>query len=155
MNKIQIYCDGGCQNNGQENNVGGWGVVMIFNSHIKQFWGWTIDTTNQQMELQACIQALKKLKTDEYKVEIYSDSAYLINAFNKKWLDKWESNDWRTYDKKPVKNKKLWQELIVLNELYDIEFYHVQGHNGNRYNEQADSLVQKAINFGYKELFAR
>lgn len=142
---IKIYTDGSCSKNGDPNNSGGWGVVMIFGSYIKRFSGTTKSTTNLRMELQACIEGLKRIKTGKYQIQVFSDAKYLIDCFNDNWYKKWQSNNWRTQRKEAVKNKDLWIELIKLYELYRISFHYIKGHSGNKYNEEADQLAKQAM----------
>jgi len=143
MDKIIIYCDGSCLNNQSEVNFGGWGAVIQFKDQIKEIYGGEKNTTNQRMELLSCIKALELLKSNKYIVEVYSDSAYLINCMQQGWYKKWQSNGWRNSQKKPVENKDLWEQLIVLIEGFNINFNKIKGHSGNNLNEKVDQLAQK------------
>lgn len=143
--KVVIYSDGGCSNNHSKENIGGWGAVLIFNDKTKEIYGSAINTTNNVMELTACIKALNILKTDKYPVELYTDSAYIVNCFSEKWYVKWQKNNWINSKKEPVSNKELWEELIQLSEKYNVKFIKVKGHSGVELNERADALVQKGI----------
>ena len=96
------------------------------------------------MELTAVIEALKLLKFP-CKVKLYSDSAYVVNAFLQNWVINWQRNNWKTADKKEVKNKELWQELVELTNIHDITFIKVKGHSDNEYNNRCDELARKAI----------
>jgi ribonuclease HI len=100
-------------------------------------------TTNNKMELTAPIEALKLLK-EPCKVKLYSDSAYLINCFKEKWHVGWERNGWVNSKKEPVANKELWQELLRLSRIHDIEWLKVKGHAGDRWNERCDELARAA-----------
>jgi ribonuclease HI len=97
------------------------------------------------MELQAVIEALKLLK-EECSIEIYSDSAYVVNAFDKGWINNWIKNGWKTSGKDPVKNKELWQELYELTKIHDVKFVKVKGHSDNEFNNRCDELARNAIN---------
>ena len=129
MKKVEIYSDGACQNNQQDENVGGWGALLIYKGTEKEISGGTYNTTNNIMELTAMIEGLKQLKETKLHVEIYSDSAYIVNAFHERWIDRWRLNGWKTSQKKPVENKELWEELIGLVEKFTkVDFYKVKGH---------------------------
>lgn len=129
MKKVELYSDGACQNNQQAENVGGWGALLIYNGVEKEVFGGTTNTTNNIMELTGMIEGLKQLKETDLLVEIYSDSAYIINAFQERWVDRWRLNGWKTSQKKPVENRELWEELIELVEQFkQVDFYKVKGH---------------------------
>lgn len=138
---MEIYTDGACSNNP---GPGGWGAVLLWNSHEKEISGSSQWTTNQRMELEAAVQALKTLKYP-CKVKLYSDSAYLVNAFNQKWYEKWQKNNWKTSSNKKVDNQDLWKELIKLSKVHQIEWIKVKGHSGDKYNERSDELARAAI----------
>ena len=114
MKKIIIYTDGACSGNP---GPGGWGAVLFSGEHKKEISGAEEHTTNQRMELKAVVEALKALKVKDWDVEVYSDSAYLVNAFTQNWLKKWQQNGWRNSRKEPVANQDLWQELLQLTSL--------------------------------------
>lgn len=137
MKKITIYTDGSCSGNP---GAGGWGAVLIYNGKEKRISGGENPTTNNRMELTAPISALSALK-EPCEVELYSDSAYLVNAFNNGWLNSWQTNGWRTADKKEVKNADLWQKLLELCKLHKVEFIKVKGHSDNEYNNICDKLA--------------
>ena len=141
---VQIYCDGGCRGNGKEENIGAWGAVLLFGDKTKEISGTKLNTTNNQMELMACIEAIK-LVNILYNIECYCDSAYIVNCMNDKWYKKWQQNGWKTSQKKPVENKKLWMELIELIDSHPTKFFKVKGHVGVEYNEKADQLVNEAM----------
>ncbi len=144
--KIIIYTDGACSNNQEDNNIGGYGAVMIYKGHRKEIYGGQKNTTNNIMEMKAIIQALKLLKTYDIPVEVYTDSAYISNCINQKWYEKWVKNGWKTANKKPVKNKELWKEIIdFINKINEITFHKVKGHSGVELNERADDLANKGI----------
>ena len=110
MKKIDLYTDGACSGNP---GVGGYGIVLIYGDYLKEFSGVCEQTTNNQMEITAVIEGLKKIK-EPCELTIYTDSAYTMNAFSEGWIDNWILNGWRTANKKPVKNAELWQELLML-----------------------------------------
>ena len=114
MKEVTIYTDGACSGNP---GPGGWGAVLMFQGKQKEISGGAKNTTNNIMEITAVIEALKLLK-ESCKVKIYSDSAYVVNAFNEHWIEGWIAKNWQNSKKEPVKNKELWQELISLNPNY-------------------------------------
>ena len=141
MEEITIYTDGACSGNP---GPGGWGAILMYKDNKKEISGGKKDTTNNVMELTAVIEALKLLKYP-CKVNLYSDSAYVVNAFVQKWIFGWQKNNWKTADKKDVKNKELWQELVRLTKIHDVTFIKVKGHSDNKYNNRCDELARKAI----------
>ena len=141
MEEITIYTDGACSGNP---GPGGWGAILIYKDNKKEISGGKKDTTNNIMELTAVVEALKLLKYP-CKVSLYSDSAYVVNAFLQKWIFGWQKNNWKTADKKDVKNKELWQELVALTHKHDVTFIKVKGHSDNKYNNRCDELARKAI----------
>ncbi len=141
MKKITIYTDGACSGNP---GAGGWGAILYYNNIKKEISGFEQNTTNNKMELTAAIMALNKLK-EPCEVELYSDSAYLINAFNEGWLTSWQMNGFRNANKKPVQNIELWQKLIELNNTHKITWIKVKGHADNEYNNRCDQLATGEI----------
>jgi ribonuclease HI len=141
-NHIIIYCDGACSGNQFAENIGGWGAVLQYKGNIKEMYGGERNTSNQRMELTACIKALEQLKTSKIPVEVYSDSAYLINCINEGWYQRWVLNNWKTAGKKNVENRDLWERLIALIQQFKIKFHKVEGHAGVELNERADELAQ-------------
>ena len=141
MEKVIIYTDGACSGNP---GPGGWGTILMYKEHKKELSGGCKNTTNNIMEITAVLEGLKALKTD-CEVEIYSDSAYVVNAFNSHWIDAWKKNGWKNAQKEEVKNKELWQELDVLVEKYKVKFITVKGHSDNEYNNRCDELARNAI----------
>ena len=123
---------------------GGWGVVLIYKDVKKEISGGEKETTNNIMEITAVIQGLKALKY-ECEVEIYSDSSYVVNAYDKGWIYNWIKKGWITADKKPVKNKELWQELYELTNKHKVTFNKVKGHSDNELNNRCDELAREAI----------
>ena len=123
---------------------GGWGAVLMYKDNKKEISGGNKETTNNIMELTAVIEGLKLLKFP-CKVKLYSDSAYVVNAFNQKWIDGWLKNGWKNSNKEEVKNKELWQELYQLTKVHQVEFIKVKGHADNEYNNRCDELARAAI----------
>ena len=141
MKKVDLYTDGACSGNP---GAGGWGAVLIYNGIEKEISGGFPDTTNNRMEIYAVIAGLKCLKTD-CEVNVYSDSAYTVNAINAGWLDGWMKNGWKKADGKPVLNVDLWQELYPLSCRHKLTFIKVKGHADNVYNNRCDALARAAI----------
>ena len=141
MKKVELYTDGACSGNP---GAGGYGIVLIFGDYIKEFSGFSAETTNNQMEITAVIEGLKKLK-EPCEVTIYTDSAYTMNAFSEGWIDNWILNGWRTANKKPVKNAELWQELLTLLKPHNVTWVKVKGHADNKYNNRCDALATGEI----------
>ena len=142
MDKILIYTDGACSGNP---GPGGWGTILMYKGHEKELSGRSKETTNNIMEMTAVIKGLKALKRDDIEVEVYSDSSYVVDAFKEGWIDNWKENNWKTSNKQPVKNKKLWEELLELTGKYKVTFIKVEGHSDNEYNNRCDKLATKAI----------
>lgn len=136
-----MYTDGACSGNP---GPGGWGAVLIYRSFRREMSGAQADTTNNRMELSAAIFALEALK-EPCKVDLYTDSAYLMRAFEERWIDRWQANGWKTSTKKPVENMELWQELIRLTGVHQVRFHKVKGHSDNENNNRCDKLARDAI----------
>ena len=141
MKEVTIYTDGACSGNP---GPGGWGALLIFGPHRREISGAVADTTNNRMELQAAIEALKVLK-EPCRVKLHTDSAYLAKAFNEGWLANWQRRGWKTAAKKPVKNKDLWQRLDKAREKHQIDWHWIKGHSGHEGNERADQLANRAM----------
>jgi ribonuclease HI len=141
----EIYTDGGCSGNP---GPGGWAYVIIRDDVLfAEKWGAEKLTTNNRMELQAVIAALEALSPEEAKREkivVYTDSQYVQKGITL-WLPEWKKRGWKTSDKKPVKNKDLWQRLEALAGLFPVSWVWVKGHSGNKYNERCDELTGIAI----------
>lgn len=149
---VEIYTDGACSGNPGN---GGYGAIIKFidsqgKAHEKELTDGFLKTTNNRMELLAPIVALEAL-TKPCKVDLYSDSKYLTDAFNKNWLDSWEKRGWKTADKKPVKNLELWQRLLKAMENHEVNYIWVKGHNGHEYNERCDRLAVESSKIATKE----
>lgn len=140
MRYVEIYTDGACSGNPGR---GGWGAVLVHKGHEKEISGAEKETTNNRMELTAVIMALKALK-EPCSVTLTTDSKYVCDAINKKWVFSWEKNGWRKADKKPALNIDLWKQLIELLKKHEVEFVWVRGHNGHKYNERCDALAVNA-----------
>ena len=123
---------------------GGWGTILMYKGVEKEISGGMKQTTNNIMEITAVIEGLKMLKY-KCEVEVYSDSAYVVNAFNNKWIYGWIKNNWINSSKEPVKNKELWQELYSLTKQHEVKFIKVKGHSDNKYNNRCDELARAAI----------
>lgn len=141
MEDVTIYTDGACSGNP---GPGGWGAILMYKNTIKEISGGNPNTTNNIMELTAVIEALKMLKFP-CKVNLYSDSAYVVNAFLQNWILGWQKNNWKTSDKREVKNKELWQELLSLTHTHNVTFIKVKGHSDNEFNNRCDELARNAI----------
>lgn len=141
MEDVIIYTDGACSGNP---GPGGWGAILMINENKKEISGGNKNTTNNVMELTAVIEALKLLKRP-CNVNLYSDSAYVVNAFLQNWILGWIKNGWKNSNKEDVKNKELWQELISLTKVHNVTFHKVKGHADNKYNNRCDELARNAI----------
>ena len=137
MKAIEIYTDGACSGNP---GPGGWGVVLLYQGNKKELSGYQPETTNNRMELFAAIQGLAALR-EPCEVTLYSDSSYLINAFEKHWLDNWQRNGWKTSSKSPVENQDLWKLLLLHVKNHRVRFVKVKGHSDNAYNNRCDELA--------------
>ena len=137
MDEVTIYTDGACSGNP---GPGGWGAILMLGENRKEISGGSENTTNNIMELTAVIEALKILKRP-CKVNIYSDSAYVVNAFLQKWIYGWMKKGWKTAGGDPVKNKELWQELYSLTKTHDVTFIKVKGHADNEFNNRCDEMA--------------
>ena len=139
-NMIYIYTDGACKGNP---GPGGWGALLQYNQHKKEINGFSLETTNNIMELTAVIEALSIIKKTS-DITIITDSNYVKDGITK-WIDNWKNKGWKTANKKPVKNKELWEKLDSLKNNHNITWEWVRGHTGNPGNEKADELANQAI----------
>ncbi len=138
--EVHIWTDGACKGNP---GPGGWGVLLRAGPHEKTFFGGEPHTTNNRMELQAVIEALRAL-TRPCKVVIHTDSQYVQKGITE-WLANWKRRGWRTADKKPVKNADLWQELDAERNRHEVQWRWVRGHAGDANNELADALANQGV----------
>ena len=137
MKTVTIYTDGACSGNP---GPGGWGAILVYNGVEKELSGGEDRTTNSRMELTGVIRALECLK-EPCRVELYSDSKYVIDALTKGWAVGWRKRGWIKSDKKPALNPDLWQRLLELCELHDVNCHWVKGHAENPYNNRCDELA--------------
>lgn len=135
--EITIYTDGASRGNP---GPGGYGVILIYNNHVKELSGGFKLTTNNRMELMAVIEGLKALKKKDFPVVVYSDSQYVVNAVSKGWLQNWIRNNF----KGGKKNRDLWMEYYKLSSSFNIRFVWVKGHAQNPYNNRCDELATTA-----------
>lgn len=139
--KVTIYTDGACSGNP---GPGGYAAIIMMDDNKKEIYGAETNTTNNRMELMAAIEGLKALKRP-CVVTLYSDSAYLVNAYNNKWIYGWKRNGWKNSSNDPVKNIDLWQEIETLRQIHDVNFVKIKGHADNEYNNRCDELAVGAI----------
>jgi ribonuclease HI len=123
---------------------GGWGSILMYKNSKKEISGGEKNTTNNIMELTAVVEALRLVKYP-CKIKIYSDSAYVVNAFSQGWIYNWIKKGWKTADGSAVKNKELWKELYKFTKTHNIEFIKVKGHSDNEFNNRCDELARNAI----------
>lgn len=140
-NIVTIYTDGACSGNP---GAGGWGAILFHGSHKKEISGFEQNTTNNKMEITAVIRALELLKAP-CTVELYSDSAYVVNAIKLGWLENWKNNNWLGSDKKQVKNIEYWKRLDELMHIHIVHFNKVKGHADNEFNNRCDELATGEI----------
>jgi ribonuclease HI len=138
---VEIYTDGACSGNP---GPGGWGAILMYKGHERELSGYEAMTTNNRMELTAVIMALRALK-EPCSVTIYTDSAYVVNAFTKGWVTSWLQNGWRTAGKTPVENQDLWERLLELCQTHRVTWKKVKGHADNELNNLCDQLARLAI----------
>jgi len=142
MKLVKIYTDGACSGNP---GPGGWGAVLMFADKKKEIYGGELNTTNQRMELKAVIEALRALKVSDWDINVYSDSAYVVNAFQQKWIENWQRNGWKNSKKEDVANQDLWKELIALTRKNRVQINKVKGHAGDEWNERCDQLARQGV----------
>ena len=141
MKQVTLYTDGACKNNP---GPGGYGVVLLFDSHRKELSAGFRKTTNNRMEILAAIAGLEALK-EPCEVRLYSDSQYLVNAIEKGWAARWRANGWKRNSKEKAINPDLWERLLKLCHIHKVEFNWVRGHAGHIENERCDVLATSAI----------
>lgn len=143
---LYVYCDGGCRGNHKKENIGGWGFYLKHNGKELKEKGSKRNTTNNEMELTACIEALKRIKNKKLETVVVVDSKYVVMGITG-WILGWIQRGWKTKSGTGVKNKKLWVELYALKAQYkNIRFELCKGHSGNDGNEIADRLCNEAMN---------
>jgi len=135
-----MYTDGGCSPNP---GPGGYGIVLIYGEHRREFSGGYRRTTNNRMELVAAIRGLQALK-EPCHVALFSDSQYVVNGISKGWAQRWKSRGWLLSDKRPAENIDLWEQLLALCETHQVRFEWIRGHNGHAENECCDRLAGQA-----------
>ena len=138
--EVHAFTDGACSGNP---GPGGWGVLLRMGKHEKELCGGETDTTNQQMELQAAVEALKAL-TKPCNITIHSDSKYVVQGMSE-WIHNWKAKGWKTAGKKPVSNLERWQELDKLAGHHQVKWQWIKGHAGHPENERADELARQGI----------
>ena len=138
--KVVIYTDGACSGNP---GPGGWGAILVWGEHQKELQGGETETTNNRMELLAAISALESLKRP-MAIELWTDSAYVKDGISS-WIHGWKKRDWKTADKKPVKNEDLWKRLDAARERHTIDWRWIKGHAGHAMNERADELARAGM----------
>ena len=144
--QVKIYTDGAAR--GNPDGPGGYGTVLEYVDtkgvlHTKEISQGYVKTTNNRMELMAVIAGLEALNRP-CEVELYSDSQYVVNAFNQHWIDSWLKKGWKRGKNEPVKNVDLWQRLLKAKEIHQVKFIWVKGHDGHPQNERCDQLATSA-----------
>ena len=144
--QVQIYTDGSAR--GNPDGPGGYGTVLHYTDvkgelHVREYSQGYVRTTNNRMELIAAIVGLEALNRP-CEVELYSDSQYLVNAFNQRWIENWQKKNWKRGKNEPVKNVDLWKRLLAAKAPHNVKFIWVRGHNGHPQNERCDALATAA-----------
>ncbi len=139
--RVTLYTDGACSGNP---GMGGYGGILMYQDAKREYSGYEKETTNNRMEIMAVIVGLRRLKYPCI-VEVYSDSAYTVNAFTEGWIYGWQKNGWKKADGKPVQNVDLWEELCALTKTHQVTFHKVAGHADNAFNNRCDELARGAI----------
>lgn len=140
MKEVILYTDGACSGNP---GPGGWGALLIWNGTEKELSGGEPNTTNNRMEMMAIIEGLRALK-EKCHVKIHSDSALIINAFNKNWIQNWQKRGWKKSNKKPVENQDLWKEMLRVLSPHKVDWVKVKGHSTNKLNNRVDRIAVAA-----------
>lgn len=150
MKQVTIYTDGACAGNP---GPGGWAAVLQFGPHTKEMSGFMPGTTNNRMEIMAAIEGLRALK-EPCEVTICSDSAYLVNAFQKGWIENWKLNGWKNAAKQSVENQDLWMILLlsIIKHQHTVHFQKVPGHADNEMNNRCDTLAKAAVKDGIRAM---
>ena len=125
---VYIYTDGACSGNQNDTNIGGYGAILEYGKHRKELCGGAVNTTNNRMEMTALLEALRAIKKPGQSITIFSDSAYLMECFRKKWYENWQKNQWKTTKKTEVENRDLWEALFAYLPQHRFTFCRVKGH---------------------------
>ena len=141
MQEVTLYTDGACSGNPGK---GGWGAILLYNGNKKELSGAEPMTTNNRMEMTAIIEGLRQLKRP-CRVRVCSDSAYVVNCFRQNWIGYWRRNGWKNSRNKPVENRDLWEKLLELMDIHQVEFVKVKGHADDPWNNRCDELAREAI----------
>lgn len=141
LKRVTLYTDGACSGNP---GTGGYGGILIYGDMQREYSGGEAETTNNRMEVTAVIVGLMKLKYP-CQVDVYSDSAYTVNAFLNGWIYDWKRKNWKKADGKAVLNTDLWEELLALTKIHEVTFHKVAGHADNALNNRCDELARAAI----------
>ena len=141
LTRVTIYTDGACSGNP---GPGGWAAIIRAMDVEKEISGYVADTTNNRMELTAALEALRSLKRP-CQVDLYSDSAYLVSAFNEKWIQNWQMRGWKNSARMPVANRDLWEALWTEHQRHQISWHKVKGHSDNDYNNRCDKMAVNEI----------
>ena len=141
MKNVIVYTDGACSGNP---GPGGWAAILIYNQYRKEMKGFEDDTTNNKMELVGVIRGLEAL-TEPCEVSVHCDSAYVVDAIERGWIENWRENNWTTVKGSPVKNRELWEALVTLAKYHKLKFVKVQGHSDDEENNRCDELARMAI----------
>lgn len=141
MRKIEIFSDGACSGNP---GMGGYGVILRWKEHMRELSGGELETTNNRMEMMGVIKGLQAL-TEKCDVTVFSDSKYVVNAVQKRWVYRWKQKGWMRNAKEPALNADLWQQILELISFHKVSFQWVKGHAGHTENERCDELAREAI----------
>jgi len=125
---LNMYTDGACSGNQNDENVGGWGAILEFGDAVKELHGGELNTTNNRMELDAVIHAFRQLTKSGLRIRVFTDSSYVANCFRDEWYVSWRKNGWKNKKKEPVENRDRWEDLLSMVEANDVSFYRVKGH---------------------------
>ena len=137
---VTVYSDGACSGNP---GPGGWAAVVIDGGATREVSGAEPHTTNQRMEIRGALEGLRAIDGHR-RVDLYSDSAYVVNCFRDKWYERWLRNGWKSSQKKPVENRDLWEALLEAARPHTVRFERVKGHAGVELNERVDELAVEA-----------
>ena len=147
VKEVIIYTEGACSGNP---GPGGWAALLQFGPHERELSGGEKETTNNRMEMRAVIEALNALK-EPCRALVHTDSAYIANAVNDGWLKNWQRRGWKTASKQPVKNRDLWEALVLLQQKHEVRFIKVKGHASDERNNRVDRLAVAAVPRSEKE----